>query len=84
MMGFRPKFTTCLRLMYVGKAAKILIKSYEPERFGQRKNAKHGTPLSPLLVVFSVDSNVRTLLQQYYITGKKGGEYWVALCSDYS
>lgn len=59
--------------MYVGKAAKILIKSYEPERFGQRKNAKHGTPLSPLLVVFSVDSNVRTLLQQYYITGKKRG-----------
>lgn len=72
MMGFRPKFITFLRLTYVAKAAKILIKSYEFERFGQRKSAKRGIPLSPLLVVFSVDSNVRTLLQRYYITGKEG------------
>lgn len=71
-MGFRPKFITFLRLMCPAKAAKILIKSYESKRLGPKQSTKQGTPLSPLLVVFSTDSDVRTLLQQYYIAGKEG------------
>lgn len=58
--------------MYPAKAAKILVKSYDSKRFGLKESIKEGTPLSPLLVVFSIDSDVRTLLQQWYISGKEG------------
>jgi len=57
--------------MYPAKAAKTLIKSYESKKFGPKQSTKQGTPLSPLLVVFSVDSDVRTLLQPYYVAGKE-------------
>lgn len=71
-MGFRPKFITFLRLTYPAKAAKILFKSYESKRFGLKQSTKQGTFLSPLLVVFSLDTDIRTLFQEYYISGKEG------------
>lgn len=58
--------------MYTAKAVMILIKSYESKRFGLKQSTKQGAPLSPLLIVFSIDPDVRTLLQQYYIAGKLG------------
>lgn len=70
-MGIRPKFITSLRLMCPPKAAKILIKSYDSKRFGLKQSIEQGTPFSPLLAVFSLDSDVRTLLQQCYISGKE-------------
>lgn len=57
--------------MCPSKAAKILIKSYHSKRFGLKQSTEQGTPLSPLLVVFSLDWDVRTLLQQCYNSGKE-------------
>lgn len=56
--------------MYPAKAAKIFIKSYESKRFEPKQSNKQGPPFSPLLVVLSIDFDVRTLLQQY-IAGKE-------------